>query len=302
MASATYHYDAVSRKFTGKERDYESNLDNFGARFDASSLGRFMTPDETGLDQQPDDPKSWNLYSYVRNNPLALVDPTGQYVCGSTLTYQQCDQFSQSLTAAQAAADAFKAKYGENNTQYQDAQKAIDAYGAKNVDNGVTIQLGSVAQGAAADTTVGGNLSQKTLDNPNGQNIVVTFDPGAFGKMAGTAALAITSAHEGSHVADGSDWVTSGFSRSMNPTEYQTEQRAFGVSAAIAEGSGAYPNGLSFGGTSIWQPGWPQAQIKQGIDKMLAVPTSAGGLYGYTPAHQGGRAFSKLTKVHRVNP
>ena len=32
-------------KFTGKERDAESGLDNFGARYDASSLGRFMTSD-----------------------------------------------------------------------------------------------------------------------------------------------------------------------------------------------------------------------------------------------------------------
>ena len=32
-------------KFTGKEPDAESNLDNFGARYYGSSMGRFMTPD-----------------------------------------------------------------------------------------------------------------------------------------------------------------------------------------------------------------------------------------------------------------
>ena len=32
-------------KFTGKERDSESGLDMFGARYYRSSLGRFMTPD-----------------------------------------------------------------------------------------------------------------------------------------------------------------------------------------------------------------------------------------------------------------
>src|SRR5271154_766083 len=34
-----------SHKFTGKERDSESGLDNFGARYFGSSMGRFMTPD-----------------------------------------------------------------------------------------------------------------------------------------------------------------------------------------------------------------------------------------------------------------
>ena len=53
-----------------KERDSESGLDNFGARYDASSLGRFMTPDPMGGDTK--DP-----HAYVRNNPLKFTDPSG---------------------------------------------------------------------------------------------------------------------------------------------------------------------------------------------------------------------------------
>lgn len=65
-------------KFTGKERDAESGLDYFGARFYASTTGRFMSPDPSGLlFQKPEDPQSWNLYAYARNNPLINVDPTG---------------------------------------------------------------------------------------------------------------------------------------------------------------------------------------------------------------------------------
>ena len=68
--------DAQHYKFTGKERDTESGLDNFETRYNASALGRFMTPDELGPGQHPENPQSWNLYSYVMNNPLTLVDPT----------------------------------------------------------------------------------------------------------------------------------------------------------------------------------------------------------------------------------
>jgi RHS repeat-associated protein len=67
----------TARKFTGKERDGESGLDNFGARYNSSWMGRFMTPDEPFMDQHPGDPQSWNLYSYVRNNPTNMIDPTG---------------------------------------------------------------------------------------------------------------------------------------------------------------------------------------------------------------------------------
>ncbi len=76
-------YDAVAllfnaHKFTGKERDSESGLDYFGARYFSGAQGRFTSPDEPLGDQYPEDPQSWNLYSYVRNNPLRNTDPTGR--------------------------------------------------------------------------------------------------------------------------------------------------------------------------------------------------------------------------------
>lgn len=66
-----------SRNSTGKERDTETGLDYFGARYYGSSMGRFTSPDEPLLDQEPHNPQSWNLYNYVRNNPLRFSDPNG---------------------------------------------------------------------------------------------------------------------------------------------------------------------------------------------------------------------------------
>ena len=64
--------------FTGKERDIESNLDYFPARYYNSNLGRFLSPDPSGLYYaDPTNPQSLNLYSYARNNPLKNTDPTG---------------------------------------------------------------------------------------------------------------------------------------------------------------------------------------------------------------------------------
>ena len=67
--------DPSPMHFTGKERDSESNLDNFGARYDSSSTGSFMSPDPLG--GHLENPQSLNKYAYVLNNPLRLTDPTG---------------------------------------------------------------------------------------------------------------------------------------------------------------------------------------------------------------------------------
>jgi RHS repeat-associated protein len=70
--------DNVRQKFTSKERDEETQLDYFGARYFSSTQGRFTSADDFFKDTQVSDPQSWNKYSYVRNNPLKLVDPTGE--------------------------------------------------------------------------------------------------------------------------------------------------------------------------------------------------------------------------------
>ncbi len=82
-------------RFTGKERDSESGLDNFGARYDASSMGRFMSADPVFISaDRLTDPQSLNLYAYVRNNPLSLVDPTGLdfYLACQTSDHSGCGQ------------------------------------------------------------------------------------------------------------------------------------------------------------------------------------------------------------------
>ena len=73
---------AFACKFTGKERDSESGLDYFGARYYGSSMGRFMSPDWSAKAEpvpyaKLDNPQSLNLYSYVGNNPLSRVDADG---------------------------------------------------------------------------------------------------------------------------------------------------------------------------------------------------------------------------------
>jgi RHS repeat-associated protein len=77
----TQGYNAVGnvrQKFTSKERDSESLLDYFGARYYSSAQAKFTSVDPENASASSDDPQSWNGYVYARNNPLLYTDPDGR--------------------------------------------------------------------------------------------------------------------------------------------------------------------------------------------------------------------------------
>ena len=75
-------WGSSEQRSTGKERDSETGLDYFGARYYGSNMGRWLSPDWSATpDPVPyadlTDPQTLNLYGYVRNNPLAKIDQDG---------------------------------------------------------------------------------------------------------------------------------------------------------------------------------------------------------------------------------
>jgi len=86
--------DGLRQKFTQKERDNETGVDYFGARYFASTQGRFTSPDpfsiiqmrqsapnddktHTAFMQFIGDPRRWNRFTYAVNSPLVFTDKTG---------------------------------------------------------------------------------------------------------------------------------------------------------------------------------------------------------------------------------
>ncbi|HEX6715743.1 MAG TPA: RHS repeat-associated core domain-containing protein [Pyrinomonadaceae bacterium] len=89
-----YTADGIRQQFTSKERDIETGLDYFGARYFASTQGRFTSPDPFSIIQLRQrasndektrsafmqfigDPRRWNRFAYAINSPLVFTDKTG---------------------------------------------------------------------------------------------------------------------------------------------------------------------------------------------------------------------------------
>ena len=92
--------DASPLHFTGKERDSETGLDYFGARYYGSNAGRFVTVDTGPYAVR--DPMTLNRYAYTRDNPLRYIDPLGKYFVIATDQSPAAQQYISTLLRSSA--------------------------------------------------------------------------------------------------------------------------------------------------------------------------------------------------------
>jgi RHS repeat-associated protein len=296
--------DDTRQRFTSKERDSESENDYFGARYYSSVLGRFDSTDPLQMSATVYDPQSWNKYSYCLNNPLSSIDQFGLYTFASGATDEDKRKFRKALDNIKHARNAFH----RGSVEYNELDRALSTYGQENVNNGVRIAFGATKDGAPAATDPPGvhadpqGMKVTTGDNPTGRDITVTIDPS---KLNGDNSFALAVGHEGSHVADETTLVAalpSDLSSEaaqqvvggpLNLTQYDTETRAYTTESFLAQGLGVGAESVGPRGNQyeIWNSGWAQSDraVKRtaGIDRVLALPKSQGGLYEITPASKG---------------
>ncbi len=65
----------VTHQYTGQALDDSTGLYDYGARYYDPALGRFISADT--LVPDPANPQALNRYTYVLNNPLIYIDPSG---------------------------------------------------------------------------------------------------------------------------------------------------------------------------------------------------------------------------------
>jgi hypothetical protein len=241
----------------------------------ASQLGRFTGADPLLSSGRTLNPKTWNRYSYVLNNPLLFNDPTGLYECEGTKS--QCKKFEKSLRNAETRLDDIAERYGQDSDEYNNTKRALGIYGAIGKKNGIIVVLGKTSTGKEGEAS---GLINGALE----KEITVTID---IDKIKDMGMLETTIAHEGSHAADRSAFVdawgpdfTDEFAAKspLNLTSNDTETKAYTVSSVMGEfalknelrpkpkpGESVYSNKsynsqtLSLGGEQIWKPEWKKA-------------------------------------------
>ncbi|MBS1786920.1 MAG: RHS repeat protein [Acidobacteria bacterium] len=255
----------VRQKFGSKERDTETGLDFFEARYYANTQGRFTSSDPILIAKQKLlDPQQWDMYSYTRNNPIRFTDPTGKYVCADN---KVCEQFEKARQKALKSKDA-------------DVVRAAAAYGdpskkkGDSGDNGVYVSFSDNLKGDRAGTVSRRDTGiEQDSKSPNGLratvNVTIKSDQASNEEVI---------VHEGSHVADRQDFVNAigldgnmDKANALNITLRESEIRAYKLSISYAQRGNQT---LNFGPCGLMQeckfpPAMMPALRDQRIDDLL---------------------------------
>jgi RHS repeat-associated protein len=210
--------DSTKQKFTQKERDNESGLDYFLARYYSSAQGRFTSPDEFtgGPDDLFDfaehastnptfyadivDPQTLNKYQYALNNPLRYIDPDGHQE-KQTLTQRLKEGASQTILGATSA---FLQDNGINvDSKGNSVGRFIGHLGALVQGVSEVVQGGTAAVGGGTEAVVTAPAAATVVGAVVPATGVVVAIAGAIEVAHGTAVI-VNTIHNASRAEPGS--------------------------------------------------------------------------------------------------
>ncbi len=147
---ATGADDPTENHFTAKERDPESGNDYFGARYYASSVGRWLSPDWSDIPATVPyanflNPQTLNLYAYVGNNPLSRFDDDG---------HDGCTADGMPISCSSVNTEAFT-QCPDNQCSGAQWSFAKDKNGEEQLMSGALTQFQSFADGTSGYFTSG---------------------------------------------------------------------------------------------------------------------------------------------------
>ena len=110
-----YAVSAIRQRFTDKERDVETGLDYFIARYYSSVQGRFPSVDRLRASARITNPQTLNRYSYVLNRPTIAIDPDGLSTIIVTVTQHGNNNPTSSVRLVRTRGDSAGTNVGASH-------------------------------------------------------------------------------------------------------------------------------------------------------------------------------------------
>jgi RHS repeat-associated protein len=133
----------TDKLFTGQRQIAELGIYHYGARFYSPKLGRFLSADT--ITPNPANPQNLNRFSYVTNNPLRYIDPTGHKACEDGDGQGSCLSDKQATKKYKAKQEKIKAKSKKNK------EKPVSEQTVSSIDDGESNGSGHLASTLAQD-------------------------------------------------------------------------------------------------------------------------------------------------------
>nr|WP_158217344.1 RHS repeat-associated core domain-containing protein [Microbulbifer agarilyticus] len=186
-------------RYTGQAWMPELELYYYKARIYSPEIGRFLQTDPVGYKDQ------MNLYAYVGNDPMNMVDPTGMYGKGNGWSDEAWEKFDAAQKKAASAMSETASKLRSEAGGLGDGEVNGDGYSASDL-NSMADSLdagakalnddGSGGYVAHAGKTTGGRFAEAVV---GGKTMTIDTNHSRFGD--GTNATAWAAGHESLHSA-----------------------------------------------------------------------------------------------------
>jgi RHS repeat-associated protein len=283
----------VTTDSCGKERDAETGLDYFGARYLSSAQGRWTTPDWSSKPQpvpyaKLTDPETLNLYAYVRNNPLSRTDLDGHATITCQNTPGLCAAIRDSVSNGGSIQDGWSA-YSSSQAKGGAAAAAFGTGALLVNDANVRANYVAQAKGALTDrgqwsaVRAGARAEARAATSGIGTGVTAMADSAEIGLGGFTATNTRQSIN----------------ALAENGGTFGRGLMAVGVAVAVADVATA-PEGqrgrtaagetgaLVFG----WGAAWAGAEVGAGIGSFFPGPGTliGGAVGGLVGGYFGGKA------------
>ena len=249
--------DVSPLHFTGKERDSESGLDNFEARYMSSSMGRLMSPDLLGGHQE--DPQTLNRYVYARNNPLNFVDPTGldfNLTCSTKENTPTCQNGLQGTTTTTTDANGnqvskFTATVISNDKNGNLVDKNGNQYNASISGAGVSLSQAGSNQTGSLGVFINGSNPTTVQDAGNFPGFTFNF---TYSNMASGVNAGGTFKYSGNYGDAEAALLNAGFQAYPGDAFDPFHLSSYGNAAVDFRSPGAAGTGAGSGHFTVYEP------------------------------------------------